>query len=75
MAAHEYRRAIEAFAEAIELEPDNPENYYRRGVAYDRAAIYGEARADYSNYLRIAPDGPHVEAVRERLRQLRPRRQ
>lgn len=76
MTQKEYRRAIEAYTAVIELEKEhqNPENFYYRGLAYDRASVFDKARADYENYVRLAPDGPHADAVRARLKQLQPPR-
>jgi tetratricopeptide (TPR) repeat protein len=52
----DYERDVEDYSAAIELDPDNPENYYRRGRAYYNLGKYAEALSDFSKKLELDPD-------------------
>lgn len=52
---NEYPKAIEAYTEAIKLDPSKPDLYYNRGVAYFKSEQYGEAIADMQQVIAKDP--------------------
>lgn len=69
--------AVQLFARAQFLEPDNPLHAYNHAVALDRLGQYGRAKVQYENVLKLSgktPSGSRaafsVEVVRHRLEQL-----
>ena len=67
----QYERAIEAFNQAIRLNPELADAYYNRGTAYGVLGRYGNAANDYNKYLQIHgnKDGD-ADEVRRKIRQL-----
>lgn len=69
--------AVQLFARAQFLEPDNPLHAYNHAVALDRLGQYGGAKLQYENVLKLSEKTPlpsrsafSVEVVRQRLEQL-----
>lgn len=69
--------AVQLFARAQFLEPDNPLHAYNHAVALDRLRQYGGAKLQYENVLKLSEKTPSlsrsafsVEVVRQRLEQL-----
>lgn len=62
-----YEQAGDAFAQAVELEPDNEDAYLFAGESYDRAGQTAEAIKYYNGYLDREPEGEQAEAVKERI--------
>lgn len=54
----ELNKAIEAFADALELNPDLAETYFRRGICYHVLGEEKMAAADFSQAAQIAYDDP-----------------
>ena len=44
----------------IELQPDNPEAYYNRGLVYDEQAKYNHAILDYTKVIELKPENATV---------------
>lgn len=70
--------AVQLFARAQVLEPDNPLHVYNHAVALDRLGQYGLAQVQYENVLKLSDKVAAIsrpafslEAVRQRLEQLR----
>ena len=53
-------RAITDYAEAIRLEPKDPDAYIRRGDVYNRKGDYDRAIADYGEAIRFDPQNAHA---------------
>jgi len=51
-----YGRTTADYDNAIELNPDNADVYYKRGDAYDELGEYGKAIADYNKAIKLNPD-------------------
>ena len=51
----DWDRAVTAFTSYIELRPDDPLAYDRRGIACGRAERYDEAMADFSRAIELEP--------------------
>jgi len=49
-------KAIEYLNKAAELQPENAEIYYNRGVAYDNLGQYQPAIKNYNQAIRLKPD-------------------
>jgi regulator of sirC expression with transglutaminase-like and TPR domain len=52
------------------LAPDAPEHLRVRGLLYERLECFDAATTDLQRYLELAPDGPYVSEVRERIQHL-----
>ncbi|GMO62750.1 MAG: hypothetical protein Ta2G_21700 [Termitinemataceae bacterium] len=52
----EYDMAIEAYSEAIKLDPNDADAYYNRGIAYANKRDYDRAITDYSQAIKIDPN-------------------
>jgi len=50
-----YDEALEQYALAIRLRPDDAQSYYNRGLTWFAIGRYGEAVADYSRALSLEP--------------------
>ena len=62
-----YAQAGDAFAAAVEIEPDNEQAYLYAGESYDRAGEPAEAIKYYNGYLDLEPEGEQAQAVEERI--------
>ena len=51
----QYKRAIQDYAEAIRLDPQNASAYNNRGSAYDDLGQYERAIQDYDEAIRLDP--------------------
>jgi tetratricopeptide (TPR) repeat protein len=52
----EYDPAIKNFNKAIQLDPDDPDAFYRRGLAWSAKKEYDKAIKDYEEAIRLRPD-------------------
>ena len=52
----EYDWAIEDYNKVIEMNPDNVEAYYNRGVTYHHKGDYDRAIEDYTKTIQLKPD-------------------
>jgi len=57
---HQYERAIEAFTQAIKLDPSKVEGYHRRGFAYLDKDQYDAAIKDFQQALRLNPQDDYA---------------
>ena len=56
---------------AIDLDPALADSYYYRGLASVQAKKNAEAKADFTKYLELAPNGPQAKEVKEMLQALK----
>jgi tetratricopeptide (TPR) repeat protein len=54
--ARQWEQAIELYSKAIDAEPDRPEFYFQRAIAFDMLDRVDEAIADYERTLQLVPD-------------------
>jgi tetratricopeptide repeat protein len=54
----QFARAFEHYDEAIRLNPNNPEAFYNRGVAFGQTGRYDRALADLNEAIRLKPNDP-----------------
>lgn len=66
--AEEFAEAVQAFTEAIEHRPDDPELLNNRAIAHVMLAHFDEALADYEAALVLRPDDPKLFENRGKLR-------
>jgi tetratricopeptide (TPR) repeat protein len=59
--------AVEQYQRAIALDPSDASFRLALGISYERLEKKAEAAAAYSEYLKMAPDAPDADVVRERL--------
>ena len=62
--------AVEQYEKAINLQPDDASFRKALGVSYERLQKSAEAAAAYQEYLRLSPDAPDADKVRERIAEL-----
>jgi tetratricopeptide (TPR) repeat protein len=62
--------AVEAYRKAIELDQNDASFRLALGISLERLQQPAAAAAAYSDYLRLAPAAPDVEAVRGRITRL-----
>lgn len=62
--------AFDAYARAIELDPDYALAYQNRGILYDVLEQYDQALADYDRTLALAPDNAPIYINRARIHRL-----
>jgi cytochrome c-type biogenesis protein CcmH/NrfG len=60
-------KVAEDWTEAIRLDPGDITAYMLRGVAYHRQGKHAEANADWTEVLRIAPDGGSIDDLLRNL--------
>jgi regulator of sirC expression with transglutaminase-like and TPR domain len=60
-------KTLSVFDRLLILTPASAEDLRDRGVVYSRLECFGQAKADFESYLRLAPDADDAGAVRERL--------
>jgi tetratricopeptide (TPR) repeat protein len=69
--AVDYQRAINAFEEALKLDPKDAASAYNLGLLY---SVYGndpqKAVACYRKYLELSPSAQNAESVKERIASL-----
>jgi len=51
---------IAAYTEAIRINPDDPEAYFKRGDAYGANGEYDKAVADFTEVIRLDPNHPEA---------------
>jgi tetratricopeptide (TPR) repeat protein len=66
-AEYDARGAVEDLTRAAELDPDNTETFYQRGVAYTLLGERDKALADYDQVLTLDPDHARAAAKRDAL--------
>ena len=66
-----YRAAEDRYREALLYKDDDAEATYRLAVCLQKMDRPEEARAEYENYLRILPHGPHAEKVSKALARMK----
>lgn len=54
--AGRHQEAVDAFKEAIKVEPDNAEAYHILGIEYAKSGMYKEAAESHKQAIRIKPD-------------------
>ena len=52
----EYDKAIDDYTKTIELNPDDDEIYFQRGVAYSNLEQYDKAIDDFTKTIELNPD-------------------
>jgi tetratricopeptide (TPR) repeat protein len=68
-----WTEAVACLDEGIKLDPEIPEAYFNRAAALDQLQEYQRSLEDLRVYLRLQPDGPLADSVRERLPELEER--
>jgi tetratricopeptide (TPR) repeat protein len=63
-----YDKALEAFAELVRLDPDDPDGYLGRGSVQEALGDLEPAADDYSAVVRLQHDGGPGYALRARVR-------
>jgi serine/threonine protein kinase/Flp pilus assembly protein TadD len=53
-----YAAAVKSYGQAVELNPDHAEAYFRRGGLYAQLGRHEEAAADFSRVIELDPKGP-----------------
>ncbi|MDJ0691941.1 MAG: tetratricopeptide repeat protein [Xenococcaceae cyanobacterium MO_188.B32] len=53
---NEFVEAVEAYSQAIDLDPDNALAYYNRGLAFYYLRNHGAALADFNQTIELKPD-------------------
>jgi regulator of sirC expression with transglutaminase-like and TPR domain len=70
----DYVKALTALDRMIIAEPNLPEDLRERGAVYQALEYFPQAKADFENYLRLAPDAPDAGDIKEQLAALVGRR-
>lgn len=65
-----YDAAVNEFREAKRLAPDWANAHYHLGLAEEKAGQLKEAAASLKQYLRLAPNAPEAEKIKERIYKL-----
>jgi len=68
-AAGDYDKAIEAYNNAVDRDPNNADLYYHRGLAYQEKGNYDRAIADFSQAIRLNPTLDEAYAARNKATQ------
>jgi regulator of sirC expression with transglutaminase-like and TPR domain len=66
----DFVKALAALDRMIIAEPNLPEDLRERGAVYQALEYYPQAKADFEEYLRLAPEAPDAAEIRERLADL-----
>jgi Tfp pilus assembly protein PilF len=61
---HDFRGAIARFQAALQADPENEDATFFLADAYQQNGLMDEARATYSAYLRMDPNGPFADSAR-----------
>ena len=56
----DYQGAIANYSQAIQINPNNPDAYYRRGVAYTNLNNYQAALENFNQVLRLSPKNTYA---------------
>jgi Flp pilus assembly protein TadD len=65
-----YGLAANLFEEAVKKDPLNPVYHYHLGLAYEKQKNVAEAKTEFEQALRIAPESPEAEEIRKALAQI-----
>jgi tetratricopeptide (TPR) repeat protein len=68
--ANSYKEALTYFDQVVSQEPNLPEGYYYRGLAYLASGDGKAAKADFKKFLEIAPNHAKAAEVKEFLKSL-----
>jgi tetratricopeptide (TPR) repeat protein len=68
---HVYTSAINLFKEAVKKEPDNALFNYHLGLAYARSGQAALARQQLDRVVKIKPDFPKIEELRQALAEIK----
>jgi tetratricopeptide (TPR) repeat protein len=63
--------AVVYITKAIEIDATSADSYYYRGMANFQAKKKADAKADFTKYLELAPNGPEAKDVKEMLQALK----
>jgi regulator of sirC expression with transglutaminase-like and TPR domain len=63
-------KALAALDRMIIAEPNLPEDLRERGAVYQALEYYPQAKVDFEEYLRLAPEAPDAAEITERLADL-----
>jgi regulator of sirC expression with transglutaminase-like and TPR domain len=63
----DYVKALTALDRMIIAEPNLPEDLRERGAVYQALEYFPQAKSDFENYLRLAPDAPDAGDIKEQL--------
>jgi len=66
-ARREFDQALSALTRACELQPDNPQYLYQRGMVYWQMKQPGPAMADFDQSLKLKPEDLRVRIARAHL--------
>lgn len=66
----DYVKALAALDRMMIAEPNLPEDLRERGAVYLALEYFPQAKADFENYLRLAPDAPDAGEIREQLAEM-----
>ena len=59
-----YPEALESYERALELKPEDPESWYRKGVVLEEMGEKYEASSCYDTALNLKPDFKDAKHVR-----------
>ena len=71
MQLRQWDKVVADYTRAIELKPDEPSCYERRGTAYLQLTQYDKAIADYSKAIELDPKNDYYRQQRMRAQQKR----
>jgi tetratricopeptide (TPR) repeat protein len=63
--------AWEQFDKAVRMKPDDAESYFYRGLAAYQAKRKAEAKADFTKYLELAPNGEQAKDAKDLLKSIK----
>ena len=63
----DFVKVLTALDRMMIAEPNLPEDLRERGAVYQALEYFPQAKADFENYLRLAPDAPDAHEIREQL--------
>lgn len=68
-----YRAALERFNDALLYKPNDAEATFGLAVTQEKLDLFAKARASYSKYLELLPEGPKAKECRDALKRLESR--
>jgi tetratricopeptide (TPR) repeat protein len=66
----QYDKCLELVDKVLQMNPNNPQAHYVRGVAYVMTRQYSKAAAEYREVLKLAPTGKIAQLASEGLRKI-----
>ena len=66
--ANQMPAAIEAFEQAVALDPNDAKSYYHLGLAYVNTGDPAKAKEHFTRFLELAPDDPDAGTAREMVK-------